>query len=95
MIKMDDYVNDCVSESLSEYLIKTEWTHDKPERVSLEAQLGHISLQYPYMISRMQCVVGPKMSFTAGRNGILTYVPRNLPDEEKQKIMLLLPILND
>jgi len=84
---MNDYISDSVSESLSEYLIGTEWIGHKPERVSLEAKLGLISLQYPYITARMQCVVGPKMSFSAGRNGILTMVPRSLPDEEKQKIL--------
>jgi IMP dehydrogenase/GMP reductase len=77
-----------LSESLREYLILTGWITTKPEKVSLETKLGeHITLQYPYMTARMQCVVGPEMAVAAGRNGILTCIPRSLRDEDKQKIL--------
>ena len=75
------------SESLREYLILTDWIKNSPEQVSLAARLGPISLQYPYMTARMQCVVGPEMAVAAGRNGILTMIPRSLRDEDKQAII--------
>jgi IMP dehydrogenase len=81
-------VTDEESESLREYLILPGWIECKPEEVSLETKLGkNISLQYPYMTARMQCVVGPKLSQVAGRNGILTCVPRSLRDSDKQLII--------
>lgn len=80
-------ISDRVSESLSEYVLLTDTVRCRPEDVSLETNLGHISLQYPYITARMQSVVGPEMAKTAGRNGILTMVPRSLPDEDKQKIL--------
>jgi IMP dehydrogenase len=76
-----------ISESLREYLILTDWVRAKPEEVSLEARLGPIVLQYPYMTARMQCVVGHKMAVAAGRLGILTMVPRSLRDQDKQEIL--------
>ena len=76
-----------ISESLREYLILTDWIKSKPEQVSLEAKLGLMVLQYPYMTARMQCVVGPKMAVAAGRLGILTIVPRSLRDQDKQAIL--------
>jgi IMP dehydrogenase len=76
-----------ISESLKEYLILTGWIKSKPENVSLEAKLGPIVLQYPYMTARMQCVVGPEMAVSSGRNGILTMVPRSLRDKDKQAIL--------
>jgi len=77
-----------ISESLREYLILTGWIKCKPEKVSLEAKLGDsIKLQYPYMTARMQCVVGPDMAVAAGRNGILTCIPRSLRDIDKQNII--------
>lgn len=76
-----------ISESLSEYLILTDWIEAKPEEVSLKANLGNISLQYPFMTARMQSVVGPEMAISAGRNGILTMMPRSLRDEDKQAII--------
>lgn len=81
------WTSSLISESLSEYLILTGWVRTKPEKVSLKAELGNISLQYPYMTARMQCVVGPEMAVAAGRNGILTIIPRSLRDEDKQKII--------
>lgn len=80
-------ISDKISESLREYLILTGWIKCKPEKVSLETKLGPIVLQYPYMTSRMQCVVGPEMAVSAGRNGILTMVPRSLRDQDKQVIL--------
>ena len=76
-----------ISESLSEYLILTDWIKTKPEQVFLETNLGPISLQYPYITARMQCVVGPEMAVAAGRNGILTIIPRSLREKDKQKII--------
>jgi len=76
-----------VSESLSEYLVLTDWIEAKPEEVSLKANLGNISLQYPFMTARMQSVVGPEMAVAAGGNGILTVIPRSLRDEDKQAII--------
>src|SRR3989344_3229927 len=76
-----------LSESLSEYLVLTGWVDTPPEQVSLKAELGPISLQYPFMTARMQCVVGPEMAVAAGRNGILTIIPRSLRDEDKQAIL--------
>lgn len=76
-----------ISESLSEYLILTGWVETSPEEVSLKNQLGHISLQYPFMTARMQSVAGPEMAIAAGRNGILTMIPRSLRDEDKQAII--------
>ncbi len=76
-----------ISESLSEYLIQTGWVETPPEGVSLRTELGPISLQYPFMTARMQCVVGPEMAVAAGRNGILTMVPRSLRDKDKQEIL--------
>lgn len=75
------------SESLSEYLIQTGWIECPPEQVSLKTQLGPISLQYPFMTARMQCIVGPRMAVAAGRNGILTMIPRSLRDQDKQAIL--------
>ena len=81
-------ISESISESLREYLILTGWIRAKPENVSLETKLGDsISLQYPYMTARMQCIVGPDMAVSAGRNGILTCIPRSLRDEDKQKII--------
>jgi len=81
-------VNIKLSESLREYIILTGWVKSKPEDVSLETNLGDsIALQYPYMTARMQCVVGPEMAVAAGRNGILTCIPRSLRDSDKQKIL--------
>jgi len=80
-------INDKESESLSEYLILTGWIKIKPEEVSLKANLGNIELQYPYMTARMQCIVGEEMAIAAGRNGILTMIPRSLSDEDKRKII--------
>ncbi|MBW2981859.1 IMP dehydrogenase [Candidatus Woesearchaeota archaeon] len=81
-------ISDKISESLREYLILTGWIKCRPEKVSLEAKLGDsITLQYPYMTSRMQCVVGPEMAVAAGRNGILTCIPRSLRDIDKQRII--------
>lgn len=80
-------ISDEVSESFSEYLILPGKVKCPPEKVSLEANLGNISLQYPFMTARMQSVVGPKMAVAAGRNGILTVIPRSLRDEEKQAIL--------
>jgi len=80
-------ISDIVSESLSEYLILTNWIRCKPEQVSLEASLGPISLEYPYMTARMQSVVGPEMAVAAGRAGILPMIPRSLRDEDKQAIL--------
>ena len=57
-----------VSESLSEYLILPGKVICPPEKVSLHAQIGDISLQYPFMTARMQSVVGPEMAVAAGRN---------------------------
>lgn len=76
-----------ISESLSEYLILTGWIKCKPEQVSLRTSLGPISLEYPYMTARMQSVVYPEMAVAAGRNGILTMIPRSLRDEDKQRII--------
>jgi len=80
-------ISDHLSESLSEYLIQTGWIEAPPEQISLETNLGPISLQYPFMTARMQCVVGPKMAVAAGRNGILTMIPRSLRDQDKQAIL--------
>ena len=81
-------ISDVISESLSEYLILTGWIGNKPEDVSLHAKLGEsIDLQYPFMTARMQCVVGPEMAVAAGRNGILTMVPRSLRDKDKQAVI--------
>lgn len=81
-------ISDKKSESLSEYLILTGWIKGKAEDVSLKAKLGDkIVLQYPYMTARMQCVVGPGMAVAAGRNGILTCIPRSLRDIDKQAII--------
>lgn len=77
-----------ISESLSEYLILPDWVKCKPADVSLQAKLGNsIELQYPYMTARMQSVVGPDMAVVAGRNGILTMIPKSLRDEDKQAIL--------
>jgi IMP dehydrogenase len=76
-----------ISESLSEYLILTDWIETRPEEVSLHANLGDIKLEYPFMTARMQCVVGPEMAISAGRNGILTIIPRSLRDEDRQAII--------
>jgi len=81
------YISPKISESLSEYLILPWWVTAKPEEVSLECNLGNIKLQYPFMTARMQSVVGPEMAVAAGRNGILTMVPRSLRDEDKQAIL--------
>ena len=81
------YISPNISESLSEYLILPWWVTAKPEEVSLECNLGNIKLQYPFMTARMQSVVGPEMAVAAGRNGILTMVPRSLRDEDKQAIL--------
>jgi len=76
------------SESLREYLVLPGWVKCRPEEVSLEVKLGDlILLQYPYMTARMQCVVGSEMEVAAGRNGILTCIPRSLRDVDKQKII--------
>jgi len=80
-------VSELISESLKEYLVLTGWVVTKPEEVSLRAKLGHISLQYPFMSARMQSVVGPEMAVAAGRQGILTMIPRSLNDEDKEKII--------
>ena len=80
-------ITDKTSESLSEYLILTGWVTNNPENVSLETNLGNIYLKYPFITSRMQSVVGPEMAVTAGRNGILTMIPRSLRDEDKQAII--------
>ncbi|MBI2128726.1 IMP dehydrogenase [Candidatus Woesearchaeota archaeon] len=77
-----------ISESLSEYLVLPDWVKCKPADVSLQTKLGDsIELQYPYMTARMQCVVGPDMAVAAGRNGILTMIPKSLRDEDKQAIL--------
>ena len=76
-----------ISESLSEYLILTGWVKCRPEQVSLNSKLGPISLEYPFMTARMQSVVCPEMAVAAGRNGILTMIPRSLRDEDKQEII--------
>ena len=78
-----------VSQSLSEYLVLAGggWVKSSPENVSLRAELGDISLEYPYMTARMQSVVGPDMAVAAGRNGILTIVPRSLRDSDKRAII--------
>jgi IMP dehydrogenase len=76
-----------LSESLSEYIILTGWIETSPEEISLKTNLGGISLQYPFMTARMQCVVGKEMAVAAGRNGILTMIPRSLRDEDKQLII--------
>ena len=81
-------ISNQISESLSEYLILTGWIKTKPEDVSLQAKLGeNIFLQYPLMTARMQCVVGPDMAIAAGRQGILTCIPRSLRNEDKQAII--------
>ncbi|MDP2925952.1 MAG: IMP dehydrogenase [Nanoarchaeota archaeon] len=80
-------ISKTTSDSLREYLILTGWICAKPEEVSLTSTLGPITLQYPYMISRMQCIVGPEIAVSAGREGILTMIPRSLRDEDKQKII--------
>ncbi len=80
-------ISDKISESFSEYLIMTDWIKTKPEDVSLCANLGNIELQYPFITARMQCVSGGKMAVAAGRQGILTMIPRSLRDEDKQKII--------
>src|SRR3989344_4274151 len=80
-------ISDKISESLDEYLVQPGWVEVPPERVSLRTSLGPISLQYPYMTARMQSVVGPEMAVAAGRNGILTIIPRSLRDEDKQTII--------
>jgi IMP dehydrogenase/GMP reductase len=77
-----------VSESLREYLILTGWVKEKPEMISLRTKLGgKVPLQYPYMTARMQSVVGPEMAVAAGRQGILTCIPRSLRDIDKQAII--------
>ena len=76
-----------VSESLSEYLILPRKVKCPPEKVSIKANLGEICLQYPFMTARMQSVVGPEMAVSAGKNGILTVVPRSLRNEDKQAIL--------
>jgi len=76
-----------VSRSLSEYLVLPGWIEESPEKVSLRSELGPILLQYPFMTARMQSVVGPKMAVSAGRNGILTMIPRSLRDKDKQAII--------
>src|SRR3989344_7398626 len=82
-------ISDKISESLSEYLILPGWVEKSgsSESISLKANLGSISLQYPFMTARMQAVVGPEMAVTAGRNGILTMIPRSLRDKDKQVII--------
>ncbi len=82
-------VSNKISESLREYLILTGWKHNNnSEDVSLEIKLGEsITLQYPYMTARMQSVVGQEMAVAAGRQGILTCVPRSLRDVDKQSII--------
>lgn len=80
-------ISERVSESLDEYLVLTDWIERRPEEISLQADLGSISLQYPLITARMQCIVGPEMARAAGRQGILTIVPRSLRDEDKQKIL--------
>ncbi len=86
-------ISPTLSESLRGYRLQPGKVKVKPEHVSLEACLGTqenpeaISLKYPFMVARMQCVVGPKMAIEAGRNGILTFVPRNLKDEDKKAIV--------
>ena len=80
-------ISDKFSESLSEYLILTGWIEVPPEEISLKTTLGPISLQYPFMTARMQSVVGTDMAMTAGRNGILTMIPRSLRDKDKQAII--------
>ncbi len=81
-------ISNQISESLREYLILTDWIHNKPEDVSLETKLGDsITLQYPFMTARMQCVVGQDMAVAAGRKGILTCIPRSLRDVDKQEII--------
>jgi len=85
--------SEVVSESLRAYRVQPGRVKVKSEQVSLEAFLGTqdnpkaISLQYPFITARMQCVVGPKMAVAAGRNGILTMIPRNLRDEDKEAII--------
>jgi len=51
-------INYRVSESLSEFLVLTDWVEAPPEQVSLRTNLGPISLEYPFFSARMQCVVG-------------------------------------
>jgi len=81
-------ISNRISESLSEYLILTNWVKTRSEKVSLETKLGEsISLQYPFVTARMQSVVGPEMAVAAGKNGILTVVPRSLNDDDKEKII--------
>ena len=82
------HVNEGESESLSEYLVLPSWIKNGPEEVSLEVKLGEsITLQYPYLTARMQSVVGPEMAIAAGRQGILTCIPRSLRDVDKQTII--------
>ncbi len=86
-------ISDVLSESLRAYRLQPGRVKVKPEQVSLEAHLGTeenpeaISLQYPLMTARMQCVVGPEMALAAGREGIFTMIPRNLSDEDKEAII--------
>jgi len=82
-----------ISESLKAYRLQPGRVKIKPEHVSLEAHLGTkenphaITLQYPYMLARMQSIVGPRMVVEAGRNGILSMVPRSLRDSDKEVIV--------
>src|SRR3989344_7955767 len=81
-------LSDAVSRDLSEYLVLTDDVKASPEEVSLETRIGEsIVLQYPYMTARVQSVVGPEMAVAAGREGILTLIPRSLPDWDKQAII--------
>lgn len=80
-------ISPLISESFSEYLVLPGKVKCPPEKVSIKANLGDICLQYPLMTARMQSVVGPEMAFAAGRNGILTVIPRSLRDEDKQAIL--------
>ena len=82
-----------LSESLRAYRLQPGKVKVKPERVSLETCFGTqenpkaISLQYPFMVARMQSVVGPKMAVAGGGEGILTFIPRNLRDKDKEAII--------
>ena len=88
-LDLDRKISPEVSESLSEYLVLTGWISTRADGVSLVSRLGEsdIVLQYPYMTARMQSVVGPEMAVAAGRQGILTCIPRSLRDEDKQAII--------
>lgn len=81
-------ISDRMSESLDEFLVQPGWVEESPERISLATTLGDkIRLQYPFITARMQSVVGAEMAVAAGRNGILTMIPRSLRDEDKQAII--------